>query len=165
MQRTMTAPRTGTIQAARYVSRRVLGDLLSIHEKFHMDTERRMRALAHDVEVGLAYDCLSALRLFLYPFGSNQLNRAYIYERVAAGSFASSPHSGRIARSSELIGGRIEYEVGLRDRLTWEALKLHDQLHLPWSACKGQSIAGMTATADGGYASGELGFSRTMYTR
>ena len=165
MQRTMTAQRTDTTQAARYVSSRVLGDLLSIHEKFHMDAEWRMRELAHDVEVGLAYDCLSELRLFLYSPRSNQPIRVYIYERVASGSFAHSPHSGRIARSSELIGGRIEYEVGLRDRSIWEDLKRRNQLHLPWGPCSGKSIAGMSAAADGGYASGGLGFSRTMYTR
>ena len=165
MQRTATVQRTDTTQAARYVSSRVLGDLLSIHEKFHMDTERRMKALAHDMEVGLIYDCLSELRLFLYSQWSTQPIRVYIYERVARGSFAPSPHSGRIARSSELIGGRIEYEVGLRDRSMWEALKSRHQLRLPWSSCSGRSTVGMSAAADGGYASGELGFSRTMYTR
>ena len=165
MQRTMTVQRTDTTQAARYVSRRVLGDLLSIHEKFDMNSESEMRKLVHDVELGLVHDCLSHLRLFLYPPRSSQPIRVYIYERVASGSFAPSPHSGRIARSSELIGGRIRYEVGLRDRPTWEYLKHHRQLHLSWSPCKGQSTAGMTAVADGGYASGELGFSRTMYTR
>ena len=161
----MTAQRTDTTQAARYVSRRVLGDLLSINEKFEMGTETTMRKLAHDVEVGLAYDCLSELRLFLYSLWSNQPIRVYIYERVASGSFAPSPHSGRVARSSELIGGRIEYEVGLRNRPKWEYLKRNHQLRLSWSPCTGQSTAGMIATADGGYASGELGFSRTMYTR
>ena len=164
MQRTMTVQRTDTTQAARYVSSRVLGDLLSIHEKFGMSTERELRALAHDLEIGLAHDCLSNLRLFLYSLWSSQPIRVYIYERVAIGSFASSPHSGRIARSAELVGGRIEYEVGLRDRLKWEELKRYDLLVLSWNPCRGRSTAGMTAAADGGYASGELGFSRTMYT-
>ena len=165
MQRTMTVQRTDTTQAARYVSSRVLGDLLAIHEKFGMSTEWEMRALAHDLEIGLAHDCLSNLRLFLYSLWSSQPIRVYIYERVASGSFAPSPHSGRIARSSGLVGGRIEYEVGLRDRLKWEELKRYDLLDLSWNPCIGQSTAGMTAVADGGYASGELGFSRTMYTR
>lgn len=164
MQRTMTVQRTDTTQAARYVSSRVLGDLLSIHEKFGMGTEWEMRALAHDLEIGLAHDCLSNLRLFLYSLWSSQPIRVYIYERVASGTFASSPHSGRIVRSSELVGGRIEYEVGLLDRLKWEDLKRYDLLHLSWNPCRGRSTAGMTAAADGGYASGELGFSRTMYT-
>lgn len=164
MQRTMTVQRTDTTQAARYVSSRVLGDLLSIHEKFGMSTEWEMRALAHDLEIGLAHDCLSNLRLFLYSLWSSQPIRVYIYERVASGSFAPSPHSGRIARSSELVGGRIEYEVGLRDRLKWEELKRYDLLDLSWNPCRGRSTAGMIAAADGGYASGELGFSRTMYT-
>ena len=165
MQRTMAAQRTDTTQAARHVSSRVLGDLLSIHEKFGMGNEAEMRDLAHDLELGLTCDCLSVLRLFLYPCYRHQPIRVYIYERVAVGSFATSRHSGRIARSPDLIGGRIEYEVSIRNPPTWEELKLRRQLRLHWSPCTGQSTASMTATANGGYASGELGFSRTMYTR
>lgn len=165
MQRTIVVQRTDTTEAARYVSDRVLGDLLSIHEKFGMSTEGEMKALAHDVELGLAHDCLSALRLFLYSPSGGQPARVYIYERVAVGSFAASPHSGRIARSWELVGGKIEYEVSLQDRSVWEKLKASNQLHLPWNYCRGRSISGMTATANGGYTSGDLGFSRTIYTR
>ena len=162
---TRTASGTDTTQAVRYLGNRVLGDLLSIHEKFSMGEEWELRALAHDVEVGLAHDCLSELRLFLYAVGSQDPTRVYVYERVAAGVFSASTHSGRIARSRELMGGRIEYEVGLRSRLTWDELKAEGQLRLSWSPCVGRSVAGMSATADGGYASGGLGLSRTVYTR
>ena len=93
MQRTLARQKTDTF-AARKVGHRVLGDLLSIHEKFRMDTEAGMRNLAHDIEIGLAYDCLSSLSLFLYPSGMCQPHRVYIYRRVAAGSFAPSSHSG-----------------------------------------------------------------------
>lgn len=165
MQGTMTAQRTGTALAARYVSSRVLGDLLSIHEKFHIGTKKEMRDLVHDLELGLVHDCLSSLRLCLYTSLGHSPTRVYVYERVAIGSFAPSSHSGRITYSPELFRGKIEYEISLRDRSKWEALKLGGQLQLIWSPCNRQSIAGMTATADGGYASGDLGLSRTMYMR
>ena len=165
MLATRTMSRTGTAQAARYLGTRVLGDLLSIHEKFSMGDEGEMRALAHDVELGLAHDCLSELRLFLYAVRSQEPTRVYIYERVAAGTFSASTHSGRIARSRELTDGRIGYEVSLHDRATWDKLKAGGHLSLSWSPCVGRSIAGMSATTDGGYASGELGLSRTVYTR
>lgn len=165
MLTTRTISQTDTTQAARYVSDRVLGDLLSIHEKFDMGTLSEMKRLAHDVRVGLAHDCLAELRLFLYPPSALQHSRAYIYERVGVGSFGPSPHSGRIERSSQLIGGRIEFEVTPHDRETWDRLKDDGKLRISWRPCIGRSMDGMTAKADGGYAKSDLAFSRTAYTR
>lgn len=165
MQLTAVAQRTDTAQDARHVSTRVLGDLLSIHEKFGVSTAAELRDLAHDLEVGLAHDCLAELRLYLTAVGDHEPSRVYVYRRVGVGSFAPSPHSGRIERSSDLVGGRLEYEISLRDRKTWEDLKLAGQLRISWRPCNGRSTSGMTAKADGGYSSGELGLSRTMYTR
>ena len=164
MQRTTARQMTDTALAARYVAHRVLGDLLSIHEKFRMNTETEMRNLAHDIESGLAYDCLNSLSLFLYPFGGYQPHRVYVYRRVAAGSFAPSPHSGRIDRSSLLVGGRLEYEVSLRNRETWHRLQQAGQLRIPWRSCYGRSTAGMSEQNDGGYTSGDLALSRTCLT-
>lgn len=165
MQRTTAFQRTDTTQAAGYVSRRVLGDLSSIHEKFGMSTGSELNDLAHDLEVGLARDCLSELRLFLYQPSASQPSRAYTYRRTAVGSFSPSNHSGRIQRSTELVGGWLEYEVTLRDENTWDSLRSEGQLRLNWQPCNRRSLSGMTAKADGGYVSGELGLSRTMYTR
>ena len=165
MQRTMVAQRTDTAQAVRYVTSRILGDLLSIHEKFGMSTVAELQDLAHDLELGLTHDCLSELRLYLAAAGADEPSRVYVYERVAAGSFAPSAHSGRIERSRELLDGRLEYQVSLRDRETWEHLKHTDQLRIRWLPCKRRSTSGMTERADGGYASGELSLARTMYTR
>lgn len=162
---TRTASQTDTTQAARYVSARVWGDLRSIHEKFCMGTLNELADLAHDVQVGLAHDCVAELRLFLYQPGASQPSRGYIYERVVAGSFAPSSHSGRIGRSRDLVGGRIDYEVKLRSRATWERLKSQGLLRIPWRPCTGQSTSGMTARADGGYAKGEVAFSRTALVR
>ena len=162
MQRTMTAARTDAA-AARFVSSRVLGDLLSIREKFSMSSDREVRDLAHDIELGLAWDCLNALNLFLYPPGWRLPHTAYIYRRVAPGSFEVSPHSGRIARCTILVGGTLKFEVSLRHRDVWETLK--PQLRISWSPCTAQSTANMSAKADGGYASGELGFARTHLRR
>lgn len=163
MQLTRTAQKTDTTEAARFVANRVLGDLLSIHEKFLMSTEREMRNLAHDIEVGLANDCLEALSLFLYPKGCQDPHTAYLYRRVAPGSFSSSAHSGRIVRCSMLVGGGLQFEVSLRNRATWDQLK--PNLKISWRPCVGRSTAGMSANADGGYASGELGFARTHLRR
>ena len=163
MQSTLTRQKTDTL-AARRVAHRVLGDLLSIHEKFRMNTEAGMRNLAHDIEIGLAYDCLNSLSLFLYPSGGHLPHRVYVYRRVAAGSFSASPHSGRIGRDSLLVGGPFEYEVTLRDRETWNWLKQSALLRIPWTACHGRPTAGMSAHNDGGYTSGELAFSRTCLT-
>lgn len=167
MQRTAALQRADTTQAVCYVNRRVLGDLSSIHEKFGMSTVSELNDLAHDLEVGLACDCLSELRLFLYRPGAYQPSRVYIYRRTAIGSFSPSNHSGRIQRSAELAGGRLEYEVRLRDENAdaWDSLREEGRLRIPWQPCNGRSLSGMTAKADGGYASGELGLSRTMYTR
>lgn len=165
MQLTAVAQRTDTTQAARYVASRVLGDLLSIHEKFGVSTVADLHDLAHDLEVGLAHDCLSELRLYLTAVGAVQPSRVYVYKRVAAGSFAPSAHSGRIERSRELVGGSLEYEVSLRDRETWERLKQTGQLRKYWRPCNGRSTSGMTAKADGGYASGDLSLQRTVFTR
>ena len=165
MSATRTISRTDTTQAARYVGARVWGDLQSIHEKFSMGLLENLADLAHDIQVGLAHDCLDELRLFLYPPGVLQPGRVYKYERVAAGTFAPSSHSGRIERSHELIGGRLEYEVTPGDREMWERLKRSGQLRISWRRCTGRSIVGMTERADGGYAKGDLGLSRTVYTR
>ena len=159
MQRTRTMAQTDTTQAARYVSNRIRGDLLSIHEKFGMNTVSELGRLAHDIEVGLRHDCLDSLSLFLYPPGWHTPHTAYIYSRAAPGSFELSPHSGRIARCSILVGGFLRYEVRLRCSATWEALK--PQLLIPWAPCVRQTTHGMSATADGGYASGQIGMSRT----
>lgn len=166
MQRTMLAQRTETTEAAaQFVGRRVFGDLRSIHEKFGMSTLAELTNLAHDLEVGLAHDCLSELRLILFPRGAYRPSRIYVYKRVAIGSFAPSDHSGRIERSKELVGGNLGYEVFVRDMGTWEYLKQTGQLWISWQPCGGESTSGMAAKADGGYASGELGLARTMYTR
>ena len=164
MQRTMTMPRTDTTQAARYVANRVLGDLLAIREKFGVSTDRELRDLAHDLEIGLRHDCLNKLSLFLFPRGWDNPHTAYIYDRVAPGSFRASPHSGRIARCSILVGGSLSYEVNLRDADTWDRLKARD-LRITWSPCVGQSTHGMCAKSNGGYTSGDLGFSRAYLRR
>lgn len=164
MQRTTTIPRTDTAQAARYVANRILGDLLAIREKFGVSTDREVRDLAHDVEVGLQYDCLNRLSLFLYPKGWTRPHTAYLYDRVAPGSFSPSPHSGRIARCSILVGGYLHFEVSLRDASVWEQLKVRS-LKIAWSPCVGQSTNGMSAKSNGGYASGDIGFSRTYMRR
>lgn len=165
MPATRTDSRTDTSQAARFVGTRVLGDLQSIHEKFAMGPLERLEDLAHDVQVGLANDCLTELRLFLYPPFASQYTRAYVYQRVAVGSFAPSARSGRIERSPELVGGRVGFEVTLRDVATWERLQNQGQLRISWYSCTGRSTSGMTERSDGGYARGDLGLSRTVYTR
>lgn len=165
MLATRTASQTDTTQDARYVSARVRGDLRSIHEKFRMGTWSELEDLAHDVQVGLEYDCLSELWLFLYAPGNLLPGRAYQYQRAAPGSFGPSKHSGRIERSRELEGGRFEYQVILRNREMWEWLKSQDQLRIPWRPSPRRSADGMTASADGGYSKGDLAVSRTVYTR
>ena len=165
MQQTVTRQRTSTMEAVRYVENRLLGDLLAIHEKFEMTTEERMRFLAHDVGVGLAHDCLDSLSIFLYRPGDYEFHRAYVYHRVAPGSFVHSPHSGRIARDSSLVGGRIDFELLPRDRPQWERLKQLGRLQLRWKPSRGRSMHGMYEQADGGYASGDVGISRTCFTK
>ena len=164
MQRTATMPKTDTAQAARFVANRILGDLLAIREKFRVSTEREVRNLAHDVEIGLRHDCLNSLSLFLFPKGWVYPHTAYVYDRVAPGSFRESPHSGRVARCSILVGGSLSFEVGLRDASTWYRLNT-GSLRIAWSPCLGQSTNGMFAQVDGGYASGDLGVSRTCLRR
>lgn len=161
MQRTAVQQMTDLALDARRVARRVEGDLLAIHEKFDMETESKLRDLAHDVEVGLAHDCIASLKLFLYRKGSSEPHRVYRYDRVAAGSFGPSPHSGRIDRDPLLVGGTLEFEVALRDRLTWEELKRTGKLRITWAPCGGRSTTGMNEVPDGGYQSGSIGFSRT----
>lgn len=163
MQHTRTKQRTDTTQAARYVTNRLRGDLRAIHEKFNMSSMNELMNLAGDIELGLSHDCLSGLSLFLYPPAWTEPLTAYIYERVAPRSFAHSPHSGRIARCAPLIGDRLTFEVTLLDSNTWASLK--PRLKINWISCTGTSTAGMAATSDGGYASGELGFSRTRLQR
>lgn len=165
MQLTATRQRTDTTEAVRYVHNRVLGDLLAINEKFELRLEQGMRDLAHDVGWGLYYDCLESLRLFLYRSGWDEPHRAYVYCRSAPGSFDPSPHSGRIARDRDLVGGRLEFEVYLRNQELWESLKQKGLLCINWGPCSGRSTQGMTARADGGYASGDIGFSRTCFAR
>ena len=165
MQQTATRQRISTTVAVRYVRNRVLGDLLAIYEKFQMSTEERMRSLGHDVGVGLDDDCLDRLSLFLYRQGSSEPDRAYVYDRVAPGTFDPSRHSGRITRDSSLVGGCIDFEVCLRDRSRWERLIRGGALRLPWEPCRGRSTQGMYDEADGGYASGDVGFSRTCFLR
>ena len=165
MQRTATQQRTDTTEAVRYIRNRVLGDLIAIHDKFGMATEQLMYSLSHDVGVGLLYDCIESLRLFLYRSGWYEPHRAYVYHRVAPGSFDSSPHSGRIARDRDLVGGRLEFEVYLRYPELWESLKQKGLLCISWGPCSGRSTQSMTARADGGYASGDIGFSRTCFSR
>lgn len=165
MQRTATRQRTDTTEAVRYVQNRVLGDLLAINEKFELRSEQDMRDLAHDVGLGLFYDCLESLRLFLYRSRWYEPHRAYVYYRSAPGSFDSSPHSGRIAWDGDLVGGRLEFEVYPRNQALWESLKQKGLLCINWGPCSGRSTQGMTARADGGYASGDIGFSRTCFAR
>ena len=164
MQRTMVAQRTDTAQDVRYVSNRVLGDLLSIHEKFGMATESSMRALAHDVQVALTYDCISALRLLLYPPGWTVALRVYDYQRVAPGSFEASPHSGRIERCALLVGGSITFEVSVKDTEIWDRLSSNQEFALNWRSTQGTSLSGLRATANGGYGAGDVALARTVYT-
>ena len=157
--------RTDTDLAARRVARRVLGDLLSIHEKFGMSTVGELTNLAHDIQVGLAHDCVDRLTLYLYERGTIKPKRVYIYARAAPGSFAVSDHSGRIARDSGLVGGQLVYIVNPRDRGTWDQLKREGKFSIAWSPSSAPGTAGMTPSDDGGYASGTVGLSRTCLTR
>ena len=161
MQRTRARSETDITQAARRVSNRVRGDLLSIHEKFRMSTQQELLKLAHDICIGLEYDCLESLLLFLYPPGWSAPLTAYEYCRAAPGSFGQSRHSGRIERCSRLVGGALRYEVRPRCRDTWDALK--PRFRIGWTPCNGTTMQGMAASPDGGYASGNLGLSRTRY--
>ena len=165
MLRTTTVSTIDTKAAARFVGNRVLGDLLSIHEKFGVRTEQELRNLAYDVTLGLLHDCLNRLSLFLYPTSWTQPHTAYVYERTAPGSFTPSSRSGRIERCSMLVGGTLDYEVSLRDRGVWDELKRQGHLKIDWKPCAGQSTAGMTNRTDGGYASGNIGFSRNHLRR
>lgn len=163
MLQTRLMQTSDTRQAARYVTNRVRGDLRAIHEKFNMSSLREIQNLADDVELGLSYDCLSRLSLFLYPSGWSAPHTAYIYNRVAPGSFEPSAHSGRIVRCNLLVNGRLEFEVGLRDPEMWSDLR--ERLKINWVSCLGTSTTGMSLAADGGYASGELAFSRNYLRR
>ena len=165
MLRTTTVSTTDTTAAARFVGNRVLGDLLSIHEKFSMGTEQELRNLAYDVTLGLVHDCLDRLSLFLYPISWTEPHTAYVYERTAPGSFTPSTRSGRIERCSMLVGGTLDYQLSLRQRDVWEELKRRGLLKIGWKPCLGQSTAGMTSRTDGGYASGNIGFSRNHLRR
>ena len=165
MQRTTAVSMIDTRAAARFVGNRVLGDLLSIHEKFGMGTEHELRNLAYDVTLGLLHDCLDRLSLFLYPISWTAPHTAYVYERTAPGSFTPSSRSGRIERCSILVGGTLDYEVNLRKLDVWEDLKRRGLLKIGWQPCVGQSMAGMTRRTDGGYASGNIGFSRDHLRR
>ena len=165
MQRTTTAERTNTGVAARRVGRRVRGDLLAIHERFDMRTAKHLEDLAHDIQVGLEHDCISEFKLFLYKKGASEPTRAYTYRRTAPGSFAPSEHSGNIARNSSLVGGRLDYEVWPRSGGKWDQLKKAGKLRIGWSPCTGRSTAGMTSAADGGHASGQIGFARDCLSR
>ena len=161
MPQTASRARTSTREAVRYVANRILGDLLAIHEKFRVPSESLLRSLAHDVSVGLYYDCLESLHLFLYRDGSPVPRRAYVYRRVAPSSFEHSPHSGRIASDPSLVDGRLDFEVQLRDSAVWDDLQKEGSFRIAWGPCIGQSTAGMYVRADGGYASGSVGLSRT----
>lgn len=163
MQRTLLRERSRTEEDALCVGRRILGDLLSIHGKFGIETEAHMRALAHDVSLGLVFDCLNKLSVFLYAAYCSTPAAAYIYSRVAPGSFEASPHSGRIQRDSRLIGGWMKTEISIRHWESWNALA--GVVKLPWSSCLPQSTAGMVSSQSGGYASGNVGMSRTHFVR
>lgn len=163
MQQTRVMQTTDTREAARYVTNRVRGDLQAIHEKFGMSSPREIENLANDIELGLCLDCLNGLSLFLYPQGWSKPLIAYKYERAAPGSFERSAHSGRIARCKILVNGHLEFEVAIRDWRIWSSLR--QWLRIQWVSCIGTSTAGMVGVADGGYASGDLGFSRTHFRR
>lgn len=165
VQQTMIRQRTDVTTDVRYVQNRVYGDLLAIHEAFGIDTKEHMYKLAHDVGLGLSSDCLGQLSLFLYQYGCFAPHRVYRYRRVAPGSFDHSSHSGRITRDANLFGGRLESEIALINRSVWEELKTRSQLYLRWGPCVGRSTYGMRERSDGGYASGEVGFSRTCLIR
>lgn len=163
--RTLATQRTNTTQDARYLARRVLGDLLSIHEKFDIGTVRRMRDLAHDLEIGLDYGCVTTFRIFLYPQGESVPSHCYHYERASVGVFQERTHSGGITRAPSLRHGWHRCEIRLSAPDVWYDLRQRGALRLPWSSCVGISTAGMTSSTDGGYASGALGVSRTLFTR
>ena len=165
MQRTITDSTIDSRAAARFVGNRVLGDLLSINEKFGMRTEQELRSLAYDVTLGLLHDCLDRLSLFLYPISWTQPHTAYVYERTAPGSFTPSSRSGRIERCSMLVGGTLHYEISLIERHIWDELARAGHLKLAWKPCAGQSTTGMTSRTDGGYASGDIGFARNHLRR
>ena len=165
MQLTMSRQRTDTDVAVRYVTNRVLGDLLAVQDRLGESGTDTIRSLAHDVGVGLLHDCLDSLSLFLFCRGQSDPNYVYVYRRAGPGSFEASPHSGRITRDHELSGGALDFELGIRDRSTWDDLKQRGELLIRWQTCVGRSMEGMSARPDGGYASGEVGLSRTFYSR
>lgn len=163
--RTAATQRTSTTQDAQFVARRVRGDLLSIHEKFGIGTERLMCDLAHDLELGLYHGCVATFRVFLYPPSSSDPSHCYHYERANVDTFQVRPHSGGIARAPSLLRGRHRCEIELSDAGTWDQLRRQGRLRRPWRSRVGTSTDGMTSSTDGGYASGALGVSRTLFTR
>jgi len=169
MSSTLQMQKTGTDTdlAARRVSRRVHGDLLSMIEKLDVTSSTDISSLVHDLRVGIACDCIAQLSVFLYQKGADRddPHRVYEYRRVARGSFEESAHSGRIAYDWALAGGRVEFEVTPRDSAAWDKLKSDGSLKLPWSYCTGRSTAGMTVSADGGYGAGTIGLARSCRTR
>ncbi len=169
MSGTLLTQKTGTDTdlAARRISRRVHGDLLSMIEKLDVTSSTNISSLVHDLRVGIARDCIEELSVFLYQKGADrdEPHRVYEYRRVARGTFEESAHSGRVLYDATLAGGRIEFEVTPRNRTVWDNLKRDGKLEIPWSRCKGRSTAGMALSADGGYGAGSIGLARSCRTR
>ena len=161
MQKTALRTMEITGQDAARVARRLLGDLLAIHETYGMGTESYFQDLAHDLEMGLYHRCLTTIRFRLFPTGSAIEDEILVYE-VVDGEIVSSSHSGRLVYNPRLDGGRFQVHVTYCNG--WNALK-GGTLKLNWTEGDAPSTAAMTATPDGGYGSGALRVSRTAFRR
>ena len=153
---------TITEQDAAFVSRRLLGDLLSVHEDYGMESWGYFVDLAHDLELGLYHECVSKALFMLYKKDSTVEEEILVYT-VEDREFTPSSHSGRLPFNADLVGGWFNAHV--TKSAGWDDLETKNKFRLNWTPRAAPSTAGMTAASDGGYSSGALRVSRTAYRR
>jgi hypothetical protein len=161
LQRTKTYTRQD--QAAQ-LARRLRGDFQAIHRLYGCRTANYMDDLAHDIELGIEYDCIRSFKIYLRHSLTQIVIEAYTYDVTSGSDADASLHSGRFNYNEQLANAIFEPFITLSDPKIWGDLKRDGRLKIDWVlSADTENLASLFSANDGAYVAGDLAITRKKY--
>ena len=144
--------------AAAKIVRKFRGDMQSANRMYEFWPVPRMLGICHDIELGIAHNCISHVDLNFYDSKREHVE-SYRYKVCGSAGLVASGHSGRIDYNPRIAGGQGQVLVHPSDYAIWRSLKRKRE----WSSGTGPDLDALVGIDDGAYVAGQLGLTRKKY--